>query len=201
MKVYADRPRRTLAQLATDLCAVVWAALWVRLGFRVHEAVSALAAPGRGLEDAGTALEEHLREAGGAASRVPLVGGELRSPFEAAAGAGHTLAAAGHDQQEAVADLALTLAAITVVVPLTLVLWWLLRRLRWIREATAASRLLREGADASLFALRALGSQPLSRLRGVAADPVAGWRGGDPEVVAALARLELAALGLRSTRG
>jgi hypothetical protein len=198
VKLYADRPRRTLAQLLGDLCAVAWTALWVRLAFRVHETVLGLGAPGRRLEEAGTSLGQNLHEAGEVASRVPLVGDELRTPFESAAGAGETLAAAGRDQQAAVADLAVTLAAVTLVVPLVLVLWWLVRRLRWIRAATAAQRLLRDGADVSLFALRALASQPLPRLRAVAADPVAGWRDGDPEVLAALARLELTGLGLRA---
>jgi hypothetical protein len=180
-----------------DLAALVWTVLWVRAGFAVHEAVLGLAAPGRKLEDAGRALERNLRSAGEKASGVPVVGDDLRTPFDAAAGAGRSIAGAGRDQQALVSDAALLLAVVTVVVPLVLSLWWLVRRMRWIREATAASRLLAGGADEALFALRALVSQPLARLRAVTADPLAGWRDGDPEVIATLARLELARLGIR----
>jgi hypothetical protein len=197
VKLYADRPRRVVVQLLGDLAAVVWTVLWVRAGFAVHDAVLALAAPGRKLEDAGGALERNLRSAGETAERVPVVGDELRAPFDAAAGAGRSLAAAGRDQQALVADAALLLAAVAVVVPLLLALWWLVRRIRWVREAAAARKLLAGGADAALFALRALASQPLPRLRAVAADPLSGWRDGDPEVVAALAALELGSLGVR----
>jgi hypothetical protein len=197
VKLYANRPRRATAQLLGDLAALVWTVLWVRAGFAVHDTVLALAAPGRKLEDAGGALERGLRSAGEKASGVPVVGDELRTPFDAAAGAGRSLAEAGRDQQALMGDLALLLAAVTVVVPLVLSLWWLARRARWAREATAAGTLLAGGADPALFALRALATQPLPRLRAVAADPLAGWRDGDPEVVAALARLELSSLGIR----
>lgn len=197
MKLYADRPRRILAQLLGDLAALGWTVLWVRLGVAVHDAVLALAVPGRKLADAGGALERNLRSAGETASGVPVVGDELRGPFDAAAGAGGSLAEAGRDQQALVGDLAPLLTALTVVVPLTLALWWLARRVRWVREATAARTLLAGGADATLFALRALAAQPLPRLRKVAADPWAGWRDGDPEIVAALAALELGGLGIR----
>jgi hypothetical protein len=197
VKLYADRPRRALTQLAGDVLALVWTVLWVIAGFAVHGAVQALAAPGRKLEDAGSALEQHLREAAGTAARVPLVGDELRTPFDAAAGAGHSLAEAGRDQQEVVTHAAVLLGAVTVVVPLTIALWWLARRIRWVREATAATRMLAGGADVALFALRALATQPLPRLRAVSPDPMAGWRQEDPAVVGALAELQLAELGLR----
>src|SRR6266545_1699921 len=48
-----------------------------------------------------------------------------------------------------------------------------------------------------VLALRALATQPLRRLSAVDDDPVAAWRQGDPETVAALADLELRRLGLR----
>jgi hypothetical protein len=195
---YATRPRRALAQLLGDVLAVGWAYLWVRLAFGVHDAMLALAAPARLLEDAGTALERNLHAAGGTAERVPLVGDELRRPLDSAAGAGATLAQSGRDQQEAVADIAVTLGVVTAAVPLLVTLWWLLHRLRWMRQATAARRTAAE--DESLLALRALATQPLTRLRAIAPDPLAAWRDGDPEVVSTLARLELRRLGLRGQR-
>jgi hypothetical protein len=197
VKLYADRPRRGLAQVTGDVLALGWTALWIRAGFAVHDAVQALAVPGRKLEDAGSALEQHLRDAATTAARVPLVGEELRSPFDAAAGAGHSLADAGRDQQHVVGHAAVLLGVVTVVVPLVLALWWLVHRIRWVREATAATRMLAGGVDPSLFALRALATQPLRRLRSVSPDPVRGWREGDAAVVGALAELQLARMGLR----
>lgn len=201
MTLYADRPRRAAAQLLGDLLVAAWTILWVRVAFGVHDTVRALAVPARGLEDAGTALERNLHAAAGTAARVPVVGDELRSPFDAAAGAGTTLAQAGRDQQEFVADLAVTLAVVTVVGPLLITAWWLLRRLRWARQVAAARHSGAGGSDPALLALRALATQPIARLQSVSADPVAGWRDGDPEIVSALAGLERARLGLRPSPG
>jgi len=197
VKLYADRPGRAARQLIADVAAVAWTVLWVWLAFRVHEQVLRLAAPGRALEDAGNRLERNLSEAGRTAEKVPVVGDELRGPFDAAAGGGRSLADAGRSQQELVGDIALTLALLTALLPLILVLGWAVRRWRWVQEASAATAMLRTSGDASLFALRALATQPLPRLRQVAPDPFAGWRAGDPAVVAALAQLEVSGLGLR----
>jgi hypothetical protein len=196
VKLYANRPGRALTQFLGDIFAVAWAYLWVRIALRVHDTVLALAAPARKLEEAGTSLERNLHAAGSTAARVPVVGDDLRTPFDSAAGAGSTLAQAGRDQQELIADAAVTLAGVTAVVPLLITVWWLLRRLRWIRQVSAATKFA-TADDLSLLALRALATQPLRRLRRLSADPLEGWRAGDPDVVSALAALELARLGLR----
>jgi hypothetical protein len=67
---------------------------------------------------------------------------------------------------------------------------------RFAREATAAQRFVDSSADLDLFALRAMANQPMHRLARVSDDPVAAWRAGDPEVVRALALLELRDAGL-----
>ena len=55
----------------------------------------------------------------------------------------------------------------------------------------------RPPAGPDLLALRALTRRSTATLLGVAPDPAAAWRHGDAAVVAALAAVELAALGLR----
>ena len=56
MKFYADRPLTALRQIITDLAALVWVVLWVRLALRLYDLVEGLATPGRKLSDAGTRL-------------------------------------------------------------------------------------------------------------------------------------------------
>jgi hypothetical protein len=72
---------------------------------------------------------------------------------------------------------------------------WLALRVRWVLAARSA---LLAGPD--LLALRALTCRPTATLRRVAPEPAAAWRRGDDDVVAALAAVELGALGLRSQR-
>jgi hypothetical protein len=197
---YAATTGRGFRQLVGDLIAVglVWSA--IKLYGWVHDGISKLGAPGATLSKAGDGFSGGLGDAGKQVSRIPGVGDDLRKPFDSAAGAGRQVSDAGHAFQHNIEQLALTLAWIAAIVPLLLVAWWLARRVRWIREATAARRLVKGGADASLFALRALLNQPLTAIAGVArrldVDPGEAWRRGDPEAVAALARLELDRLGL-----
>jgi hypothetical protein len=86
--------------------------------------------------------------------------------------------------------LALLLAAIPIV---WLVVRYLPGRLRWAREATAASRVRAQPGAPQLLALRAMANRPLPKLRRAEPDPAAAYARGD---YAALAALELAELGL-----
>lgn len=198
--LYSARTGQALRQMAGDLLAVglVWWA--VRLNGWIDEQISKLAAPGTSLQEAGNGFSGGLSSAGKRVSRIPGVGDDLREPFDRAAGAGDQVAEAGQALHDTVERIALVCGLIAATVPLLIVLWWLRRRLRWAREASAARRLVRGGADASFFALRALAHQPLSEVIRVArrleVDPGEAWRRGDQEAVATLAKLELTRLGL-----
>ncbi|WBB95377.1 MULTISPECIES: hypothetical protein [unclassified Solwaraspora] len=201
MQIYADRFPRAGRQLATDLIVVVWVYLWIRAASWLHDRVGELADAGRTLENAGTGLADNLADVGSRVGRVPLVGDELTGPFEQAAGAARSVAAAGQEQQDLVGELALVLAATMLVFPLGLVLFgWLPLRVRWIRRASAAARLRGVPAGSDLLALRALTTRPLGTIAALGPDVAAGWRRGDPAVTDALAELELRALGLRGRR-
>lgn len=198
MKLYADDPLRRTRQLTGDLLVLLWIALWLWLANVVHDATLGLAAPGRSIESAGSGLADRLRDAGGAVSGLPLIGDQVRSPFEGAGRAADQMAAAGAAQVQAVGHLAFWLGIIVGAIPVLVAVGvYLPLRWRFVREATAGQRFIDAAADLDLFAMRAMVNQPMHRLAKVSADPVRAWRQGDPEVVRALALLELRDAGLR----
>ncbi|HSE07358.1 MAG TPA: hypothetical protein VLB29_01725 [Nocardioidaceae bacterium] len=197
MKLYADAPVRRSLQMVGDLLLVAWVYLWVRTALVVHEATLALAGPGRRMSDAGSGLAEHLRGAGRTVGEVPLVGSEVRSPFDGAAGAAEQIAAAGDAQVQAVETLAFWLGLSVGAIPVVIVMAiYLPLRWRFVREATAGAKFVDSADDLDLFALRAMARQPLHRLALIDDDPAGAWRRGDPDVVRALAALELRDSGL-----
>ena len=197
MKLYADGPVRRTRQMVGDLILVLWVLLWLKLANIVHDATLALAAPGRKIEAAGSGLAGRLRDAGSAVGGVPLVGDQVRSPFDAAGRAADQIAAAGTAQVEAVQHLAFWLGITVGALPILLVvLVYLPLRWRFVREASAGQRFIDASADLDLFALRAMANQPMHRLARISPDPVRAWREGDPDVVRALAVLELRDTGL-----
>lgn len=197
MKIYADAPARSSRQLLADLLVLVWVAVWVRLALAVHDVTLTLAAPGRQMSQAGSGMADGLRQAGSTVGDVPLVGEEVRAPFDGAGDAAESLARAGDAQVEAVENLALWLGIVVGVIPILLALAiYLPLRLRFIREATAGQRFLDATGELDLFALRALARQPMRRLGRVTDDPAGAWRRGDVPVIEALAQLELERIGV-----
>lgn len=202
MRFYAQHGPRRARQVLGDLAVLAWVAAWVWAARWVHDVVARLGAPGRTLEDAGTSLRESLGSAGRSVARIPVVGDEVRAPFDAAGGAAGSIAAAGVQVQDGAERLALAVALALAAGPvLVVVVAWLRARWAFARRAGAAARLLDSAADLDLFALRALAGQPVTRLARVCDDPAGAWRRGDPDVVHALAALELRSLGLRAPAG
>ena len=201
MKLYADAPGRQARQVLGDLLLVVWCWTWVRVGQGVHDATLALAVPGEQIERAGTGLAGRLRDAGESVGGIPLVGEEVRGPFDGAGDAADSIAAAGTAQVEAVGTLANWLGLAVAAVPILVVAGtYLALRWRFVRTATAGRRLVDSGGDVDLFALRAMSHQPLHRLTRISGDPAGAWRRGEADVVRALAELELRDAGLMPAR-
>jgi len=201
MQLYADTAGRRTAQVVGDVIALGWIGLWVWVARRLRDLVLLLGEPGAVLEDAGDSMSARVIDAADAVAGVPAIGDDLRQPFDVIAEAGRDIAGAGARQQEVVADLALALSSAVLVVALAVVVVsWLPWRVRWVLRARAAQRLIGDAADPALFALRALTNRSLRQLHRVHPDPARAWRAGDPAATAALARLELAALGLRPRR-
>jgi len=203
MRLYADRPDHRTRQLAADAGLLAWAVLWVLVARVVHGAVLVLAEPGRAVADLGRSISDSMDSAAGAADGVPVVGDELSAPFGALSDAGGSVTGAGTSASDAVHTLAAVLAVVLVVLPVGwLLVRWLRWRAAWLREATAADRLLAHGADGlpdlELLAARAMATAPLPQLARLPAGTGAGWRAGDPVALRALAGLELRRLGLRT---
>jgi hypothetical protein len=195
VKLYAETAGLRTRQLLGDLAVVAWTAAWVWAGLTLYRLVEKLAVPGDRLERAGSGFAGDVAEIQQKVGRLPVVGGDLQGPFGRLAGVGQTLADAGATQQQVVHQLALWLGVLVAAVPVAaLLVAWLPRRVGWMREAGAASRLRLAGADLELFAFRAVANRPLRELRRVTPDPAEALRSGDYE---ALADLELRSLGLR----
>lgn len=195
MRLYAQTPLHRTRQQLGDLTLLAWCIAWILIARFLHGLISDLAGPGRLLEDAGSGLTSSMNEVSAAVGDVPVAGDALQAPFDLVGGVGDGLREAGQTQQDVVTTLAFWLALVIAVLPIG---WALLRRLparvRWMREAAAAQRMI---DDVELFALRALNNRSLSELASVGPAPAAALRSGDNTIILALARLELGALGIR----
>lgn len=196
MRVYAEQPGRFGVQVVADLLAVGWTAAWIWLAATAHDLLLTLQSPGRTLVQAGDSVSGAFDGAARGAGNVPFVGEQLAGAFAPGTDAGRSLAAAGQQLIDTVANVA-TGAAILVgligVLPVLSI--WLPLRVRYARTATAAAAARARGLDQ--LALRAL---VLRRIPGDGVDPAAAWREGDPDAVAELASIELRAAGLRGPR-
>lgn len=198
MKPYSDLPVRRTRQVLADLLVVAWVVLWVWVGGVVHDAVAVLAGPGRELAGAGSSFRGTMTSAGDSVDDLPLLDDRIAEPFRTAAGAGAGIEEAGNSFADAVETSAVVLGVVTAAVPIVLVvLWWLVVRVRFARRAGAAQRFVDGAPDLDLFALRAMANQPMERLARVTHDPAGAWRRGEPDVVRALAVLELRECGIK----
>lgn len=194
MKLYAETPAYRGRQVMRDLGVALWTYVWIRVGMGMHDLVTKLAAPGRTIESAGGDLAGNFTSISQEVADVPVVGGALQAPFDAAARASRVLGDAGAEQQEVVMTFALWLGILLALIPiLYLLMRYLPARWTWVRDASAAHMLKIDADDLQLFALRAIANRPLHELRKATPDPAGAMAAGDYE---ALAALELNALGL-----
>jgi hypothetical protein len=103
MPLYAQHAVLRARQVAADLGMLAWTLLWVLVARVVHEAVLALAEPGRAVEELGASLAGNMGSAAESAGDVPIVGDELSAPFEALSEASGSVVGAGQAAQDAVA--------------------------------------------------------------------------------------------------
>ncbi|MFT3715821.1 MAG: hypothetical protein QM774_07700 [Gordonia sp. (in: high G+C Gram-positive bacteria)] len=198
MKLYADTPVRRSRQIVGDLAVVAWIAFVIWLGTKVYDVAMKLAVPGQKIDEAATSLGDKLRDAGGTADRVPVVGDQFAKPFGGAGGAADAIADAGRAQVDAVHTFSWWIGVAVAVVPILLALAiYIPPRWRFIKRASTHVALRDTHAGVDLLALRALSSQPLKSLTAISDDPAGDWRRGHRQSVQALAALELRDTGLR----
>jgi hypothetical protein len=156
-----------------------------------------LAGVGRQTDASATSLADGLSSAGDTLGGIPVVGGGVAAPFDQMSSASQALAQAGRDQVTAVHRLSWALGISIALIPILSVgVFFVPLRWRFVREATAGARFIDAAEDLDLFALRALTRQPMYVLAKISDDPAGAWRARDPEIVTALARLELRDAGL-----
>jgi hypothetical protein len=197
VKFYAERPSRVVAQVCGDLLLAAWVAGWLWLGLQLHDAIDALARPAVRVGEASSGLANALTSTSEQVRSLQLIGDVLASPFDAIIAGARELATASVNGQASLlrlADMALPLTALFPV--LFAVTMWLALRGRWIRRATAVTKLRRSGEGEGLLAAQALTSARIDQLAGfgLGDNPLA-----DPASRRRLATFALRQLGLRTT--
>lgn len=201
MRFYARPSWRLVVQIVADLFVVLWTFLWWGVGRFSDGVIRALAEPARQTRQVATDLQRQATDAATQASGVPLVGSDLRQPFDGMSTTLRDLAAAAADQVTQIEQAATLIGWLVFAMPtLMLIAVWLPRRLAFASKARETLALVRSSDGTQLLALRALANQPLAELRAAASDPVMAWRTGDPEALGRLAELELATAGVRRPR-
>jgi hypothetical protein len=191
--------RRTLHLL--DALALAWFCLWVGIGYWVYHSVEGLASISHTVVLAGQAINA-TADALGVVGSLPLVGGQLGSLVRSAHQAANSAIYNGNASRSDIDTLAALLWACIALAPTTplLVLYGLLRR-GWRRDVASIRALAATvETDSSLerfLARRALENLPYRRLLRISSDP---WGDYEQGRTSALARAELARLGLRADR-
>ena len=199
MKFYAERTSRVAAQVCGDLLLAAWVAGWLWLGLRLHDEIEGLARPARRVGEASSGLANALTGTSEQVRSLQLIGDVLATPFDAIIAGARELATASANSQEALARLADLAVPLTALFPVLFALTvWLALRGRWIRRATAVTRLRGRGEGEGLLAAQALTSARIDQLAAFELDdnPLA-----DPVSRRCLATFALHRMGLRSTPG
>lgn len=197
MKLYADAPARRTRQVLADVLFLLWLVAWVWVGHVVQHGTAQLAGIGHRTDESATSFASGLTDAGDSLRDLPVVGEGVAEPFDQMSSASEALAAAGRSQVTAVNRLSWVLGFSIAMIPiLTVGVFFVPMRWRFAREATAGARFIDAAEDLDLFALRALTRQPMYVLAKVSDDPAGAWRARDPDIILALAALELRDSGL-----
>lgn len=197
MRLYADHPDRRFRQLLGDIAGIAVVLAAFPAGRAIYRWLSSYAEPGRELEEAAGGLADNLLGAADTIGGIPLVGDQVAEPLANAGGSAAAIADAGRSLQDfvgataGVAGVLMTFAAVLVAV-----VFWIMPRVGWVRQAAAARAAQADPDGLDVLALRALANAPVGMLAVAGDGLIAAWREGDPRAVHALAQVEMARLGL-----
>jgi hypothetical protein len=176
VRLYPQLAGPRIGTVSRDLLVIALLLLFALIGKAVHDAVDALAVLGEGVRGGGEAVQGGFDSAADAVDGTPIVGGDLADGLrDAGEASGGNVADLGRSGEEKVHYLANLLGLVTFAIPALLVLLAMVpRRIRQIRQLTAASRVLREpaGERRRLLAMRAAFALPYGQLLRYTKDPI-----------------------------
>ena len=184
MRLYPDIPVRRANAVTRDAATLFALVLLALLGFWVYHAVDSLTILGRGVHDAGTAVQNGFATAADKVDGVPLVGGSIGDGLrEAGDATGGDVADAGTRGEQRVHRLAILLGAIVFLLPAALILSRVVpQRLEQISVLTNAEQVLATGGDEErrrLVAMRAAFALPYGTLIAHTRDPIGDLAAGN----------------------
>ena len=179
IRFYPQVRESLVRTLLADLAVIALLVFFGWLALEVHDTVEELTVLGRGVNEAGTAVQGGFDSAAAGVDTIPVIGDDLAGALmSAGAGSGGNVAELGRQGEEGVSDLANLLGLVVFLVPALLVLAIALPpRIRQIRRLTAADRLLARtdrpltGERRRLLAMRAAFSLPYTTLARYTSDP------------------------------
>jgi hypothetical protein len=144
IRFYPQARESLIRTLLADLAVIALLAVFGWLALEVHDTVEELRVLGRGVNQAGTAVQGGFDSAAEGVDDLPVIGDEIAGALMGAgAGSGGNVAELGRQGEEGVSDLADLLGLVVFLVPALVVLAIALpARVRQIRRLTAADRLL-----------------------------------------------------------
>ncbi len=183
MRFYPDIPVRRANTAARDAATVIAVIVLALLGFWVYHTVNALTILGRGVHDAGSAVQSGFDNAADKVDDIPLAGGKIADGLRGAGeSTGGTVADAGTRGERRVHRLALLLGVLTFLLPAAALLSRVVpQRLEQIRTLTNAVRVLSPIEDEErrrLVAMRAAFALPYERLLAHTRDPLGDLASG-----------------------
>lgn len=183
MRLYPELPSRRTRTIAADILTLALLAFFAWAGFKVHDTVLTLNSISRGVQDAGTSINDGFGTVAGAVGSVPIIGGALSDSLKEAAGAtGGNVIAAGRAGETAVNDTANVLGWVTFLLPtLVLLAFAIPLRVRQVLKLTDARRML--GGELGherrrLLAMRAAFGLSYADLKPFTEDPIGDLEAG-----------------------
>jgi hypothetical protein len=193
LTLYPSLPEARNRQILRDALTLILVAFFIWCGVKVHDVVASLTVLGTAVQDAGSNVQNSFDSVGNAVSGIPVVGGALADAFHnAGQGTGGNVAESAKASVDAINRLALVLGLVTAVLPIAvLAAVGLPRRIRGIREMTAATRMTQIDLDdperRRLLAMRAAFGLPFRELLPYTSDPLGDLARGDYDALIAAA--------------